>query len=131
MNTQPAPIANDSTPIVDLVVADLAERKRVGIERYGVPLQAFNGRDALWDLYEELLDACQYIRQAIEERNVAKAAEMVAGATGDVGVGAIPESVIKAVLAVQGWQPDDVNRREAAELAHAAITAWGASRAGA
>ena len=35
----------------------------------GTALQPFNGRDALRDLYEELLDACTYIRQVIEERD--------------------------------------------------------------
>jgi hypothetical protein len=65
---QPAPIPNDRQAIVDLVVADLAERKRLGVERYGTPLQAHNGRDGLVDLYQELLDACCYTRQLIEER---------------------------------------------------------------
>jgi hypothetical protein len=40
-----------------------------GIQTYGIPLQAFNGRDALQDLYEELLDACCYLKQYIEEQN--------------------------------------------------------------
>jgi hypothetical protein len=66
---QPAPIPNDRPAIQDLVAADIAERKRVGIERYGTPLQGFNGRDALRDLYEELLDACQYVRQLMYERD--------------------------------------------------------------
>lgn len=66
---QPAPIPNDSTPIVDLVIKDMEERKRIGIERYGVALQANNGRDALRDTYEELLDACIYIKQVMIERN--------------------------------------------------------------
>jgi hypothetical protein len=66
---QPPPVPNDRPAIQDLVLADVAERKRVGIERYGVPLQGFNGRDALRDLYEELLDAVQYLRQALYERD--------------------------------------------------------------
>jgi len=66
---QPAPIPNDRPAIQDLVAADVAERKRVGIERYGVPLQAFNGRDALRDAYEEALDLCQYLKQALYERD--------------------------------------------------------------
>ena len=32
-------------------------------------LQAFNGRDALRDAYEEALDLCQYLRQALYERD--------------------------------------------------------------
>ena len=66
--SQPKPTPNNSEPIVDQVIKDLQERKKVGIERYGTPLQANNGRDALQDLYEELLDAVQYIKQVMEER---------------------------------------------------------------
>lgn len=66
---QPPPIPNTSTPIVDLVMQDMQERKRLGIQRYGVALQANNGRDALRDAYEEALDLAIYLRQAMEERN--------------------------------------------------------------
>ena len=66
---QPSPIINDRPAIQDLVLADVAERKRIGIERYGTPLQGFNGRDALVDLYQELLDACVYVRQVLFERD--------------------------------------------------------------
>ena len=65
---QPAPVPNDRPDIWALVLADMAERRRVGIERYGTPLQPGNGRDALVDLYQELLDAVVYARQYIEER---------------------------------------------------------------
>ena len=67
MPEQQLPIPNDHPHIVDLVIEDLHARRRVGIERYGTALQAFNGRSALRDLYEELLDAVQYARQVIEE----------------------------------------------------------------
>jgi len=65
---QPAPIANDSRPIWELVITDMYERDQVGRERYGTPLQANNGRDALQDAYEEALDLVVYLRQVIEER---------------------------------------------------------------
>jgi len=65
---QPAPIPNDRPAVWDLVIEDMRERDHLGRERYGTPLQAGNGRDALVDLYQELLDACCYIRQVIEER---------------------------------------------------------------
>jgi len=55
--------------ITPLVIKDLEMRSAMGKEKYGEALRAFNGRDALVDLYQELIDAVQYIRQAIEERN--------------------------------------------------------------
>lgn len=66
---QPQPVSNDSKPIWELVIADMQERDKVGRERYGTPLQANNGRDALVDAYQEALDLVVYLRQAIEERN--------------------------------------------------------------
>ena len=86
---QPPPVPTDQPPIVDLVVADMDERKRIGIERYGVPLQAGNGRDALVDAYQEALDLVMYLRQAIEERDqqagVATGGLIPAGARLEVG----------------------------------------------
>lgn len=66
---QPAPKLNDSAPIWDLVISDMKERDNLGRERYGVPLQANNGRDALRDAYEEALDLVVYLKQAIVERD--------------------------------------------------------------
>lgn len=66
---QPAPIANDRPAVWPLVIADMKARDRLGRERYGVPLQPGNGRDALRDAYEEALDLCAYLRQAICERD--------------------------------------------------------------
>lgn len=66
---QPEPRSNTSTPIWELVIADMQERDHVGRQRYGTPLQANNGRDALVDAYQEALDLAVYLRQAIEERN--------------------------------------------------------------
>ena len=68
MGKQPDPTPNDGTPIWDLVIADMRARDALGRKRYGVPLQANNGRDALWDAYYEALDLAAYLRQAIEER---------------------------------------------------------------
>lgn len=65
---QPAPLPADGPDIADLVTADIAARKAEGIRRYGTPLRANNGRDALLDAYQEALDQAVYLRQAIEER---------------------------------------------------------------
>lgn len=67
---QPMPTAVEGPCIQDLVLADILQRKQVGIQRYGQALHANNGRDGLQDLYEELLDATMYVRQLIEEREL-------------------------------------------------------------
>lgn len=61
---EPPPVPSDQPAIQDLVMADLAERKRQGIAKYGTALQAFNGRRPLVDAYQESLDQSQYLRQA-------------------------------------------------------------------
>lgn len=65
---QPEPTPTDEPSAHDLVIADMAARKKFGLAKYGSLLQASNGRDNLQDLYEELLDACVYIRNEIERR---------------------------------------------------------------
>jgi len=72
-NAEPPPVRNDGPAVWDLVIADMNERNRVGTEKYGTPLQAHNGRDALVDAYQEALDLAVYLRQAIEERGAAPA----------------------------------------------------------
>lgn len=85
---QPEPTPAGGDHIHDLVVAnllssprpwgqqiarDVAARKQLGIERYGVPLQANNGRDALVDAYQEALDLAVYFEQALVEGRVTAA----------------------------------------------------------
>jgi len=65
---QPPPKPADGPAITNLVLADLLARAELGRRRYGVYLQADNGRDALLDAYQEALDLVVYLRQAIEER---------------------------------------------------------------
>lgn len=64
---QPLPVGNDLPVVHELVIEDLRARLALGVRRYGQPLQPFNGRSALRDLYEEILDAAVYTRQAIYE----------------------------------------------------------------
>jgi len=54
--------------ITPKVVEDLRARSREGAKKYGEPLKAHNGRDALHDAYQEALDQVVYLRQEIEER---------------------------------------------------------------
>ena len=88
--SQPDPIKNDREecwPSVirrmnpDLMLTKLmAERHVLGTQRYGVGLQPFNGRDALQDAMEEILDLIVYLEQAALE--------------GNTGLWAIQDSVI-------------------------------------
>lgn len=68
-NEQPAPVANDRPAVWPAVIKDMETRDQLGRQRYGVPLQPNNGRDALRDAYEEALDLAVYLKQAILERD--------------------------------------------------------------
>lgn len=63
------PKKNDLPAVWDLVMIDIKERDDFGKKLYGTRLQPHNGRDVLLDIYEELLDAVVYIRQAMYERD--------------------------------------------------------------
>jgi hypothetical protein len=56
-------------PEIGETVRDLMARKQLGLDRYQSLLQAGNGRDALRDLYEELLDGLVYCKQWLEEND--------------------------------------------------------------
>lgn len=70
---QPAPVANDRPAVWPAVIKDMEARDQLGRQRYGVPLQPNNGRDALRDAYEEALDLAVYLKQAMIERDMALA----------------------------------------------------------
>ncbi|MGL5280955.1 MAG: hypothetical protein ACRC8W_04240 [Plesiomonas shigelloides] len=66
---QPQPTPHGSgDPVLGMVLTDLTNRALAGKEKYGEPLKAHNGRNALQDAYEEALDMCMYLRQALEEQ---------------------------------------------------------------
>lgn len=56
-----------SRDINPLVIQDMTDRDNWGRSKYGVPLQPFNGRDPLVDLYQEFLDAIVYTKQFLLE----------------------------------------------------------------
>jgi hypothetical protein len=68
IHDQPAPQPSTGD-VWRLVIDDMEARRELGIERYGTPLQAHNGRDPLVDAYQEALDLAAYLRQAVEERD--------------------------------------------------------------
>lgn len=63
---QPNPVPGREA-VTQAVITDLQEREQVGIRRYGRTLETFNGREALLDAYEEVLDLAQYIKQVLME----------------------------------------------------------------
>ena len=74
---QPDPVRNNNRPIVDVVLDDFSitgvlreafkERKQLGADRYGTPLQPFNGRCAVQDAADEALDLVIYLTQCMVE----------------------------------------------------------------
>lgn len=69
-------------PAAAAVSADLKHRAKVGRSKYGTYLTTGNGRDALIDLYEELLDAYMYSVQHQMERR----SDFSADVSGDLAV---------------------------------------------
>jgi hypothetical protein len=65
---EPPPVHNAGPSMHDLVIEDMKSRKAMGLKKYGTILQANNGRDALKDAYEEVLDLAVYLRQKLEEQ---------------------------------------------------------------
>lgn len=73
---EPSPITTEqSQPVVPHTIGllkginrkfladDLLARAKAGESHYGTPLMSHNGRNALVDLYQELLDALNYLAQ--------------------------------------------------------------------
>jgi len=71
---EPSPKEGE-TIIVDIVIQDLIDRSKMGRRKYGTVLKTFNGRDALIDAYQEALDLCMYLRQALCEQEKNKMGE--------------------------------------------------------
>lgn len=66
---QPKPTTEEgSVTVLPHVLADLQARADWGLAKYQTYLHTNNGRDAMVDLYQELLDAVMYIKQALLER---------------------------------------------------------------
>lgn len=63
---QPNP-TEGKTVVADQVITDIKERVEFGVRKYGGPLMTNNGRNALWDAYQEALDLVMYLRQRLLE----------------------------------------------------------------
>ena len=66
---QAQPVDHGSEGMHDKLIEEIRHRRDVGLARYNSTLQAFNGRDALRDILDELLDASVYVLQAQTERD--------------------------------------------------------------
>jgi hypothetical protein len=64
---QVRPVPSGERPSWAVVIDDMKVRDDHGRQKYGTPLQPNNGRDSLWDAYEESLDQTVYLRNAIDE----------------------------------------------------------------
>jgi hypothetical protein len=56
-------LAHAIGPSTGSLVPDMLSRHELGVQRYGVPLRVWNGRDALADAYQEALDLVVYLEQ--------------------------------------------------------------------
>ncbi len=66
--SNPPPKKGSAPATWDLVIKDMAKRDVAGFFKYKVRHQHDNGRDHLWDAYEEALDLACYLRAEIERR---------------------------------------------------------------
>jgi len=64
--SQPAP-KSGKIIVVDKVIEDIRERAEVGKRKYGTYLCTDNGREALWDAYQEAIDLVCYLKQKLLE----------------------------------------------------------------
>lgn len=55
--------------VTQAVMEDLQARMEHGTRIYGTPLHTHNGRDALIDAYQEVLDLACYLKQVLLERD--------------------------------------------------------------
>jgi hypothetical protein len=81
--------------VIEELRARLAQRKVLGVRRYGRALQAFNGRDAFRDAEDELLDQYVYLTQVRGEHRAVVAALIVLGRFVRDGTGS--DAVMEAV----------------------------------
>ena len=57
----------DALAVREEIIADIEARVEMGRKKYGTRLKTNNGRNVTLDLYQEILDACNYARQEIEQ----------------------------------------------------------------
>lgn len=63
------PPKSGNVEVTPEVIADLRARSEMGKAKYGTVLRSMNGRSALTDLYQELLDGACYVKQRLIEES--------------------------------------------------------------
>lgn len=64
---QPEPKRGEQV-VIEFVLQDIRERAETGKLKYGHYLETKNGRNPLWDAYQEAIDLVMYLRQALLEQ---------------------------------------------------------------
>lgn len=92
--------------VQDLVIAEMVESKRVGLERYGSTLMTFNARRSIQDVAEEVRDLHVYLTQVKTEAEADRETliQVVTEAlkNADINDGYV-ESATVAVDRIMGW----------------------------
>lgn len=83
MTNKPEPMSTKGREkVTEALIEDLRERSEIGREKYGTYLETFNGRNALVDAYQEVLDLAQYLKQLLMEQGPFKYPEIGPGEDG-------------------------------------------------
>lgn len=99
---QPKPKKSwNSQPVFPAVIADLQEREKLGIKKYGQALHTENGRDALKDAYQESLDQTLYLKQRLME---------------EAASGMLPIDPVDTPL-LHDWQTEQAQLKKESDLA--------------
>lgn len=92
---EPMPVDHGRESMHDKLIAEVGKRRDVGMARYNSTLQAFNGRNALRDVLDELVDASVYVMQLMAEDEIRRERMQQALRTelGKPSTGLVPEEV--------------------------------------
>ncbi|MFD7835544.1 hypothetical protein [Streptomyces sp. NPDC059761] len=72
LGDQPLP-HKGGEPVQERLIEMIKQRRALGIQRYGRPLETFNGRNPLQDAWEEALDLATYLTQLQMEQEARQA----------------------------------------------------------
>lgn len=67
LTPQPKPHRWGGPSVWDAVIRDMRQRNDMGMQKYGGPLEPFDGRDTLVDAYQEALDMAVYLKAQLME----------------------------------------------------------------